>query len=309
MPNIWTHILFCEELVDVTEMATGFNRKDEAYLNLGAQGPDPFFYYNFWPWKAKSPVNDIGLILHTEQCGKFLMNMIKGAKSGSRAIKAYVIGFVTHHILDRNTHPFIHYHAGYEKNKHQQLEIIIDTIMMERFKNLKTWRAPVYKEMDISRKLDYALINMLYQNIKKVYSPIGTPKNYIQASFRDMILALKVLHDPHGWKNSILRSAISSFSHQPVSNNGVDYLNDNEQIWFHPATNEASTKSFLTLYEQARAEGLEILPEIINYWERPFGTDVIENESKLEKLIGNVSYDTGLPLDLNYSNQYARPII
>lgn len=59
MPNIWTHILFCEDMADSIKDPNPFS-KNEAYMKLGAQGPDPFFYYRFWPWIKEERVHDIG---------------------------------------------------------------------------------------------------------------------------------------------------------------------------------------------------------------------------------------------------------
>lgn len=130
MPNIWTHMLFCEEAADKMERPDAF-LQHEAAMKLGAQGPDPFFYYSFWPWTREKPVNQMGLVLHQQKCGDFLMDLIERAKNRDDQVRAFVFGFITHHILDRNTHPYIHYRAGYEGNDHQKLEVFIDTLMME----------------------------------------------------------------------------------------------------------------------------------------------------------------------------------
>ncbi|KGP72238.1 zinc dependent phospholipase C family protein [Pontibacillus yanchengensis] len=306
MPNIWTHILFCEDLIDsigATEEWTAV----QPYFNLGAQGPDPFFYHNFLPWKKDGSVNEIGNVLHHHYCGPVLLSMIEQAKrSSSLSTKAYVAGFVTHHILDRNTHPFIHYLAGYHKNKHQELEVIIDTIMMERYRNLQTWKTPVYKEINVGRSLD-AEIELLLDKSIELYFPKerkNVPSHYIQAAYKDMKRALRVLYDPYGWKNILLGSMISSFSHQPVKTD-KDYLNEQQKMWRHSATNESFTEGFLDLYEHARAEGIEVLSELFSYWESP-------TEGKryaLQTILSNISYDTGKPIDLQLTNQYCDPIV
>ncbi|MYL32390.1 hypothetical protein GLW08_06415 [Pontibacillus yanchengensis] len=305
MPNIWTHILFCEDLIDSIETSEEWTAA-QPYLNLGAQGPDPFFYHNFWPWKKDGSVNEIGNALHHYYCGPVLLSMIEQAKQASFSTKAYVAGFVTHHILDRNTHPYIHYLAGYHKNKHQELEVIIDTIMMERYRNLQTWKTPVYKEINVGRLLDREIEELLDKSIT-LYFPKERNKvaeHYIQSAYKDMKKALRVLYDPYGWKNILLGSMISSFSHQPVKSN-TDYLNEKKLVWKHSATNESFTEGFLDLYEQARAEGIGILSELFSYWDSP-------SEGKrysLQTMLSNISYDTGKALNLQLTNQYCDPIV
>ncbi len=305
MPNIWTHILFCEEVVDAIGSKIRPFSQHENYMRLGAQGPDPFFYYNFWPWIKEEPVHDVGMALHTSNCGTFLLDMIEAAKESGSEIKAFVIGFITHHILDRNTHPYIHYRAGYEGNNHQRLEIQIDTLMMEKFQNIKTWRTPVFKEIDIGRKLNPKITDLLFRLINKHYPSLKrTDDSYINKAYRDMLLALKILADPTGIKNKLLGSLISAYSHQPIKDD-VDYLNEKKTTWYHPATKEPSDKSFIELYQESRLEGIDIVTEVLKYWEN--GAEY--SKEKLERLIGDISYDTGKPLHLKLENKYSDPIV
>lgn len=304
MPNIWTHICFCENVADTLRNPEPFV-KQEVLMKLGAQGPDPFFYYNFWRLYQNHPVQYIGTLLHTKKCGPFLIDLIESAKNKRKEIRAYVFGFITHHILDRHTHPFIHYYAGYKENNHQKLEIYIDTLLMEKHHNLKTWKAPVYKEIDVGFSLDQDIVELIHQNIIKHFPNVGykSPK-YIQKTYRYMKLALRILADPYGWKNTLFGSIISPFSHRPV-NDDKDYLNLNKETWYHSATNEARTDSFEDLYEQAKIEAVEILSEVLTYWHE--GSE--KAKTNLQNLIGNISYDTGLPLDIDLINQYSRPIV
>lgn len=305
MPNIWTHILFCEEVSDAIKKPYPFSQT-ESYMKLGAQGPDPFFYYNFWPWADDTHGREIGMAFHKRQCGKFLMDLIVKAQNKSPEIRAYVFGFITHHILDRNTHPYIHYHAGYQGADHQKLEILIDTTMMKKFHNLQTWKTPVYKEIDVGKKLNEDICQFMHETIRDHYPELelGTSCAYIQKAYRDMRRALRILADPYGWKNTILKQFISSYSHQPI-NDDVDYLNLNEETWYHPATNEPSKKSFVELYEKARTEGIQILTEVQHFWHGNYA----EAKENIYRLLGNISYDTGLPLELEMENKYAAPIV
>lgn len=304
MPNIWTHLLFGEEVVDAVAKPHSFSQH-ENYMKLGSQGPDPFFYYNFWPWIKDEPIHDVGMALHTKQCGDFLMDLIETAKDNCSEVRAFVVGFITHHVLDRNTHPYIHYRAGYEGSNHQRFEIHIDTLMMGKYHNLKTWKTPVHKEIDLGRKLDPNLIELLFDKINKHYPELKKDKaDYIQKSYRDMLLALKILADPTGIKNRLIGPLISAYSHQPIKDD-VDYLNLNKTTWYHPATNAPSDKSFVELYTQSRIEGIEIVTEVQNYWEH--GTDY--SKQKIEKLVANISYDTGKPLHLELENKYSDPIV
>ncbi|MYL62505.1 hypothetical protein GLW07_03940 [Bacillus hwajinpoensis] len=302
MPNVWTHILFGEEAA----MEAGIwntIKGDLPYFRLGAQGPDPFFYHNFWPWKKNKPVQEVGSALHQDHCGPFLMEMIEYGKQDDPMLRAYILGFVTHHILDRNTHPYIHYRSGLEGNRHQQLEIIIDTILMKEYKDVETWKTPVYQEIQIGKSLYPPIELMLYECIQSFYPETAErmPEDYINQSYRDMVLALKLLFDPHGWKNQLLKKQVSSFSYRKQIGD-EDYLNREGTPWIHPAVkDEESTATFEELLEQAKEEATNILPLIHDYWHNE--EDCM---TELKTQIGNRSYDTGkdstLPLELKHFN-------
>ncbi len=304
MPNVWTHIIFAEDLCkkigreDLLETSAPL-------LNYGAQGPDPFFYHHFWPLAKDQQVSEAGMKLHTEQCGPFLLNMIKKGRTMENQVQAFILGYVSHHSLDRNTHPYIHYRAGYEKNKHQKLEVNIDTLMLKKHRGLDSWKSPAYKKFSLQLKKK-PIAHLLESLIDEYYPEMSSsfPRHYILQSYRDMKQAQTILFDPWGWKNKVLGSMVSSFSHQPLSDE-KDYLNEQKNLWRHPATNEAIRLSFLELYERAFSEAAELFSMILDYWDRD-ESYLLHN---IEEILGNISYDTGLPLSLNYTNVYSDPIV
>ncbi|WP_028781936.1 zinc dependent phospholipase C family protein [Thalassobacillus devorans] len=305
MPNIWTHIHFSQTLLDTLENTERLKILS-AYVNIGAQGPDPFFYHRFWPFLESKGVEDVGMRLHTEYCGEFLLDLIEQGNGAPASSQAYIFGFLTHHILDRNTHPYIHYHAGYEGNKHQKLEVIIDTLLLEREQNMKTWRNPVHKQIDVGKRIDKGLVRILDSTINHYFADMTAhlPDDYIQQSYHDMKTAMRVLYDPTGWKNKLLGSLVSSYSHRPVEET-EDFLNTGKNKWRHPATGEQKQQSFDELYEKAFNEGKDILMLLLNYWQNGSKNTLEEIKGKL----ADISYDTGEPLHKNLTNQFSAPMV
>jgi hypothetical protein len=306
MPNVWTHILYGEKV----SLTSPFAEMDESlmsFFRLGTQGPDPFFYHNFWPWQKK-PVTELGLKIHYEKCGPFILDLLQEAKiSNDEKVKAYVLGFVTHHLLDRNTHPYIIYKSGNEGNRHQKLEIIIDTLLMKKYHDIETWKTPVYKKIDIGKNMYPPIESMMKKIIKKHFKELEMtmPPNYIAKSYRDMKLALKVLFDPLGWKNKLLKKKVSSFSYQRITCT-KDYLNENKTTWYFPTNKEeSSVESFYDLLKNAENEGETILTLINLYWNQ---TDLTIPKQLVDK-IGNISYDTGKDCTLPLENKHFEPII
>ncbi|MBM6616834.1 zinc dependent phospholipase C family protein [Bacillus suaedaesalsae] len=306
MPNVWTHILFGEKVAKAAGLEV-FARDYKPFYQLGTQGPDPFFYHNFFPWQSK-PVGVIGSKIHYEKCGSFLSKMIQyGLLNKDRKLQAYIAGFVTHHLLDRHTHPYINYRSGNEGNRHQRLEIIIDTLLMKRWKNIDTYKMQVHKEIYVGKTLYDPISHMLTELIEDTFPTEARemPAGYVNQSYQHMVRALQILHDPYGWKNRLLKNKVSPFSYQKYVDE-KDYLNEKETRWLHPTDEqEASVESFLTLFEKAEKEGYQILSLIKEYWTTG------ENQllSQLEEKIGNISYDTGKDCSLGLENKYFEPIL
>lgn len=304
MPNAWTHILFVDDLCE------RIHRKDllltsSIPLHIGAQGPDPFFYHRFLPFLPKGSGELLGMQLHTERCGPFLINMIQRGKQEKNSLQAFILGFVSHHYLDRVTHPYVHYHAGYKGNKHQELEVAIDTVMLDRFRNIKTWKEPLHKEIrphTYLTKITELLTNLIVDHYPE------WPKDHtiklVRQSYKDMYHAQRILFDPWYWKNKWLGRYVSSFSHQPLQSNR-DYLNESKNTWYHSATKEASSETFLELYESAVRQGADLIEDILQYWSTPSWHLLDSIKTKVD----DISYDTGRPLQEKRINSYSSPIV
>lgn len=253
------------------------------YLNIGSQGPDPFLYHNFWDYKKIDEINQLGIELHASVCNEFLLDLIASTEDCEIQIKAFVFGFISHYILDRIAFPYIQFKARSQQMDSEELEVAIDTMMMKEFYHLDTWKSPVYKEIDYAVKLDEGIWNLLYKKIKFHFPDMAgnISIKYIKESYRDMSQAQRLLHDPIGWKHYFFPKFISSFSYHPISKE-ADYLNMSNSPWYDSVSKNMSTKSFLDIYEEARAKGLEIAEEMLAYWKEPSAVTLNKLRSLLD---------------------------
>jgi len=303
MPNVWTHLMFAERIAKKTPLDFS---KEKNLFSLGAQGPDFFFYHSFWPWKKKKSMEWIGSKIHTERCGPFLMEMIRYLKKhpDDERLKNYVFGFISHHILDRQAHPYIIYRSGHDSKRHSYFEILIDTVLMKEMYQIQTWNTPVYHKINIGDHLPHSIRTMFVHIIENVYQlHISHLDQIIDQSYRDMITALKFLYDPSGLKKRLLRNQIASYSYSKQLPD-KDILNVNHQVWLDPTNKEeVYTDSFYDILDRAEEEGVKILQAIEN-----FLTDAGKIQL-VESLIGNISYETGKPCDQKAEIRYVDPIV
>lgn len=301
MPNIWSHLLFGEQVWKKTGRPMP---SDPRPYQLGCQGPDPLLYHHFWPWQPRTAVVALGSAIHLNHCGPFLRDLIRSAQTDP-TFRDYVAGFLTHHILDRETHPYIHYRSGKGRYKHQELEVCIDTRLAERMAGIRTWKTPVVPRIDIGKRLPDEWVTHLHDTARRHFpeeTETISPQDW-QDAYRDMKRALRLFFDPWGIKWVLTAGKIAPFRYRPLPTD-IDYLNEKRQQWRHPAVpEETHQESFMEMWDTAVKEGVDLLQLTFAYWE---GEAVL---SELEEKLGNRSYDTGKNCERGLVNRVFDPIV
>lgn len=319
MPNIWTHQIFGRQVLEQSGHSSLIETKAQRNLfQMGCQGPDFLFYHHFLPWHQDKRMNRLGSAMHQTRCGPFLLDLIRWVSG--RPIHSpgpvYVLGFVLHHVLDRNMHPYIFYKSGFKKWDHQRLEVIIDTLIARKYESLETWRTPVWKEIETGGRFPDDIADML-DSIAKLHYPEETAgisaEDWNQAN-RDMIAAQRLFHDPTGLKRLLTFRQIEPLVYKrkvPAR----DYLNEANQPWSCPTDrNDVHTSSFWDLWETAFTDGIEVVREVISVWQDDLKSSneaELPDESldTLKRVIGNRSYETGKDCELELIIQFADPIL
>jgi hypothetical protein len=321
MPNIWTHLLFGHEVLKRAVKEEWLEGKTERSLfHLGCQGPDPLFYHHFWPWKKDKRMNRLGETMHEECCGLFIMDMLRHVEgSGCKApALVYASGFLLHHILDRHAHPYVFAKSGFKRWNHQRFEIILDTIVAQKFGQTETWRTPVWRELWQEEGLPREVIRLLdalcTEHYPDDYEGLG-PRQW-EETYGDMMTALKLFHDPSGIKRLLTGGQIEPFVYKRTPAK-LDYCNEARSEWRDPVDNQwIRTTSFWDHWEEALLEGEQLLRLALEFvggaegscGAPGHGTRAAEAEMELVRRLGNVSYSTGRACG-QFEIRYADPLI
>ncbi len=328
MPDICAHLLCGHDVINSLESQNWKRVLNERIkiFNLGCQGPDIFFYNDFWPWRKKKRGPEIGIMMHLKKTGDFFIESFKYLKKRVNdyndylTLFTYLSGFICHFALDRNAHPFIHYQSGvHDKNKpetfkysiyHKKLELIIDTILLKERKNLYTYKYPVHREVYL-QKVPKILINFYKYILKKLYKP-KIEIDFIEDSFKDFAKAFKIIHDPYGFKKVLLNIIdlltdksieYSSLIYPRYIDEKKDYLNRKHNLWNHPcAKEEIHYESFDDIYKKAIEESKQMIEGAIRY------IDGQIKEEELKDFFPNISYSTGKHVDEDCKLIYYDPI-
>lgn len=323
MPALWMHIEYGRQLA--TEFRDRLPFLNQLHLHenlyqLGCQGPDFLLFHGFLSWRKPSGMTHLGNLMHSQSCGPTLIDLWQRSLHLSEPEQTpafmYFLGFLTHHLLDRNLHPYINWKAGYQRLDHQRFEIALDAHFLYRAKQVDISHEQGWKRIELTQGLPRSIRQILHDTSLSLYPEIaGLSFHGWQQAYKDMVLSHRLLYDPSGWKKSLVPPVLGQLlypSTSLLSNQDIpDYLNEQRQEWRHSAIySETRRESVWELWEQALEDGRQVLHALAQ-WLHHSQEDPATLAVKLEdfqQVLGNRSYDTGKECGSDLINVYAEPI-
>lgn len=291
-------------------------RSFPAIYALGEQGPDIFFYNP----PSYLHRHNIGARMHHESTLVFITHLIDTAGATrstylrDEAI-AYTAGFIGHYTLDTICHPYIHYRACKDiydsSNKgfynHMLLEADLDCSLLAHFFRMKPSEFHPSKTIVLTRSESLFLSAFIDRAIDRTYPGSLVLSGEIQSSFKCSRMVYDVMEDPFLWKKKFVRSLEGVFFPHPqysamIANDGHFSYNDpcnlRHHLWRNPWKTELfSTESFYELFHKAMHHYIRRLSLLERIFSSEFGSrDYYEYFNLLKNDLGNLSYDSGLPL-------------
>ena len=257
---------------------------------LGCQGPDIFYHS-----RHRRPVGlEYGSLLHRRGAGIFTAGLLKMGlpnpppdeedirahrrEKGINALGVYAIGFMTHAILDRKTHPYIVYKSGiFSPSKpetrryamfHVFFERILDVLMLKIRKGIKIKSWDQSFLADVCENPPQGLCELLANSLTLAF-PERAGKDEklrvrVENTFLDCagyyrftnpaITSVKKKYRGNFPKKDSL-DALPYFYPVKIRNGkriGVDFLNLKKRPWFYPAAGgERDERSFPEIYADA----------------------------------------------------------
>ncbi|RKX78647.1 MAG: hypothetical protein DRP87_05630 [Spirochaetes bacterium] len=277
MPAHITHQIFAEEVIKKAFPRKGeeFYKDHEKLISFAAQGPD-IFYHNR---KSRPYCFKYGKIVHSSGYGTLVGYMIRYAlslgKTWNSDMGAFIIGFSTHAILDRKTHPFIIYFSGWVEpgrkatrkfyRCHPFFERVLDVLTLKRRKGVEVKNYNFFSYMK-GRFLETEIPELLLFSLQNTYPDLKNPAinmHCLKNVYSDALRFYK-LTDPTTTESQIRAynregkkppvRLLSLFHPHDLPRN-IDFLNLSLKEWKNPFDeNEKHTDSFDNLFDQSLEE-------------------------------------------------------
>jgi hypothetical protein len=279
----------------LTEWKTAFQ--------LGCQGPDFLFYDHYLPWQKSTALNQLGNLMHSVRCGPFLLSLFEETRDRSLddPASAYALGFLLHHALDRNLHPFVFSRSGFRKWHHQRYETAMDSQLLLRRDGLHTGFTPVAPEIDTQGRLPGGLASGFLRIVAVHYPALAQniTADQLDGAVAQFQSAQRLFYDPSGWKGRLTFGQLAPFS-PPRRTPEWDVLNEARQTWIDPSDRTVVHQaSALELWDFALEDGRNLAAAVLAWKRAIANNDGAQDEARLKsrfgELLGDVSYETGLP--------------
>lgn len=319
MPASVTHAFFVKDIYDI--LPDNIKSKlDIKRLRMFSQSTDSLLFYNLFSLRKGKSIRALQKYSHNNQSQDFFINLLRYIKDNNiKDVDTYsfLVGFISHYVLDSIVHPYIFYRTGnfikgdsstYKYNGiHHFMETFLDNDMIRRRLKINPYKFNISKfcfclkplSNELNRTIDYTFYNTFkVKNMSKIYY------KSLKEMKRDINLFRR---DPHGFKRNIYKfidtfTTDGTFRLEAVSyyyplKDKHNFLNSNHSLWRNPVVyNITSKESFIDLYLKSIKIAKVIVCASFDYLD---GKDI-----DLEKIFTNNSYLTGLHCEIKKKMKY-----
>ena len=321
MPSHITHEVFVRESF---KKALGTDRLTPFGV-FGAQGAD-FFLHNH---RTKPTALIFGKLLHSEGYGRFVGHLL--AYGRERKIPfdspfgAFTSAFATHPVLDRITHPFINYYAGWVtpldpqseeyRNCHVFYERIIDVFVLRMRAGIFIDGYDFLAHVDCGDQMPAVLSDSITDAVIKTYPDYTDSDNVrrrVENAYQDTRGYFAYTNPPDrervradyrkNREKSKPPGKLLALLH-PGKLPDIDYLNLARKEWNHPGNpRDLHSDSFFDLYEQAVEQAVPVVHAVAGVFEGTISCD------EAAGIIGNENLSDGQPKKIPKKLKYVRPL-
>lgn len=332
MGGFATHAIFGKEIVrqNADIMPVTAIKKHPGVFGVGCQGPD-LFLYNI-PMLLGNQEKNLGIRMHNEGSSRYFAYLMHGVleASGVQAAEvrlSYLYGALAHYTLDSMIHPYVYARIGYDAGSsyskqaanglHHRLESAIDAKMIA----VKEDKLPsVYsaaQSQQMAKQEKKLLAEYLSEAVSRSYR-IGLKKENVMASLKMMYIISSGFFVASSTQRERLQKIEWPFcedyglSNFMVTDNLIrkkKVMNSRNSIWHNPWDKSIeSSASVWEIFDRAAGRYRQhclllkkALPPFRNGFYAIMGEEADWEEIQRKivqaaKGLGNLSYDSGLPL-------------
>lgn len=276
MPAAISHFLLAERLQKRKEISLPVSGIP-AFL-WGAQGPDFFYSHRFFPWQKGENLRKYGSRFHESPPCSLLDTMREyDKKSADPLVHAYILGFLSHYVLDSTAHPFVRYSAhmlhtlvdpSTEETCHHAVESMLDVILLRYERSALPTEISLKKLVPKNLAVYQAIVGLYQRIIFLLYREEVSPSALHQC-LQDCRTAFGWMTDRTTLKKQWIARREKKKNRPPVlschmrsmtEEDNFDYANILHREWQWPLDKgPVRTESFFDLFDQAEERSFSLI--------------------------------------------------
>lgn len=267
MPGPLTHLLFAQSLIPTLVEIFPFLASYKEEFKLGSLGPDPFYFFGSLQFQHpdKAMAKKLGSQFHLDHPLKTFLPLLKtahGSFQEKNIFFSYLLGFITHYVLDVVMHPYVFYHSGFnEFGSIDSMPYRADHIRLEHSLDLAFLQEAHTKieDYNVTNQLNLQTTTLLV--IDSLYHhAFGVQLGLFSEGFSTMKKLYHLVYDPGRWKRTIIktlfkkRSFIYAITHDTflTKEKFESVTNLKKRVWIHPSSLQPYSYSVFDLKNWAR---------------------------------------------------------
>lgn len=313
MADFLTHVLLSDYVtgkIESRRILEGISKR-RALFRLGAQGPDPLYFYNCFPGSGKGALRDLGGRMHDSGTGEFLKSGFDRLKDVSWddawiELAVYLAGFICHFTLDRMIHPYVNWASSQwiwsidgtpVRTTHMAVEISLDVLLWKEKRGTPAYKIRTGKMADIGKEWPESVQKFLIDSFSSIYN-VAADKESLRKVLADFYRGHDLLYDPKGWKKRLI-NWLDTFTGGGVrppktpypveEDKSVDWANKKKRSWINPYAEGGERRE--SVDEILDAASTEAANHINSAFAR------ILKREPFDDLFPSLSYSTGLPCE------------
>lgn len=319
MPATITHAYLAKDLYEVLPKSIS-SVIDLDRTKMFAQSTDSIMFYNLLSVMPSHNLRKFQKYFHTHKTNDFFINLLSYVKNHN--IKdtdtySFIVGFISHFVLDSTVHPYVVYKSGWFDKKikstyryngiHHFMEVFLDNDLIIRREHTNPYEFNISKFCFNTKKFSNELSDTIDYTFYTTFNIKNMSKKYYK-SLKQMKTYMNLLRrDKYGIKKFFYKiidtiTPRKCFRFEPVSyhyslEDKHNYLNNNHTMWCNPADDSiTSTESYVDLYLKSLEISRYIVIQVFEYLK---GRDI-----DLEELFNNSDYVSGLDCDKEKELKY-----
>ncbi len=273
MPDFWTHISAGNDIknkIKDKKLKELINDNQELF-NLACQGPDPFYYNEFWPWMKNKEGPSQAELIHHSSAEVIFKNLLLYYKyrdvlekdelpvsKKKKNLLIYLFGFTAHFAVDSVCHPFVIKNCGPE-SRHKLFEMKLDKYIVEKQLNKNVTKLNPTKYINYKDGIKEIIEFYTFLYPKLSGEKIST--DLINNAYHDFENFLKIFYDPNKIKYLIF-IILDYFIDADLASYNF-YLAENRDYWDENAAK--IYKQFDILYYFSLNKGIYLIENIMAY--------------------------------------------